>query len=136
MLDNIKVVAKPLGTSIGEMNVSIGMPVVNRGYIASTGISTLTIGTGHGGDDYASFGAGNPSGVFTLYPSQCAIASGDAAAFGWPTTGGSIVYGHVGGINTGGSPKAAFLNGFEYMTGGTASQLVPPASGFRPDVLN
>ena len=122
--------------AIGYINPQVGMPT-NLGYITAFTDPIATIGAGHGGDDLPHFGAGSASGYFSCYADQLMIYSGDAAAFGWPNSQGSILLGHDGGINSGGSPKAAFLQGFVYETGGSASlpNTVIPPSGQRPDVL-
>lgn len=123
MLTNIKVVSSPGKAAIGEMYPAIGMPT-DKGYVSATGVSTITIG-----------GTGAASGYYLGYADRFNIASGDAAAFGWPSSGGSIQYGHDGGVNSGGSPTAGFQMGFTYQTGGSASTGGAPASGQYFDIL-
>lgn len=134
MLQKIKVVSKKgVGGALGEMNVALGMPT-QLGYISGTGVSTVTVGGGEGND--FTFGAGSTSGYFNVYPNQLQIASGDAAAFGWPGGSDCVRYGHSRGVLANGSPVSAFQAGFVYMDGKTASQSIVPESGVRPDLLN
>lgn len=122
--------------AVGYITPQVGMPT-NLGYVTAYTDPFVTIGAGHGQDDLPDFGAGSVSGFYRVYADQLMMYSGDAAAYGWPNGANCVVLGHDRGINAGGAPQAAFLQGFVYETGGSASlpnSVVPP-SGQRPDVL-